>query len=67
MIHAAITRPEDEFFDTFDSDRPAACPSCQGREWNAVTEFEGEGDDTELTILRVPCGCTTGRIRTVDA
>lgn len=56
-----------------DDDEPDddACPSCQGREWNAIQGFgdfafdeeDGEEVPTSLKVLRVPCGCTTGRAR----
>lgn len=46
-----------------DTDDEGACPSCQGREWNPVQGFPGfdPGTDDEPPVLRVPCGCTTGR------
>ena len=42
------------------------CPSCQGREWNAVQGFPGVDPDTDAdpVTLRVPCGCTTARAQT---
>lgn len=41
-------------------DQEPACPSCNGRRWNAVTGFTADGaidEDEELAVLRVPCGC----------
>jgi hypothetical protein len=43
-----------------------ACPSCNGRLWNAVTGFNGvSGYAVEgVTVLRVPCGCASPRMVT---
>jgi hypothetical protein len=42
------------------------CYSCHtGRGWNAVQAFRGEGDETEMVVSRVPCGCSAGRLTEV--
>jgi len=53
-----IDRDDDELDDE-------ACPSCKGREWNAVQGFPGYDvpADAGPVMLRVPCGCTTARAR----
>lgn len=53
-----------------DDDGPGqepACPSCYGRRWNAVTGFTAGGavgEDEELAVLRVPCGCAAPLLET---
>jgi len=56
--------PEDsEGARAFDDDNDPACWSCgSGRGWNAVQGFTGEGDDMEMVISRVPCGCSESRL-----
>lgn len=43
-----------------------ACPSCQGRTWWICQGFAGEGEDTVMHHLRVPCGCTEGQVQYVE-
>jgi len=52
---------DEDLDDAFLNDEPV-CPSCGGREWNAVQGFPDP--PTEIKVLRVPCGCTTNRART---
>jgi hypothetical protein len=54
---------DDDFEPDIDDVDEDACPSCQGREWNAVQGFD-PGTDAEPLVLRVPCGCTEGRATT---
>jgi hypothetical protein len=74
-LHAGLDAGASIWFDydyDLDDEEPEdACPSCQGREWNAVQGFgdftfdEQDGEDvpTSVKVLRVPCGCTTDRAR----
>lgn len=48
--------------DGSDEDGPA-CYSCgSGRGWWPAQGFTGEGDDAVMHILRMPCGCSQGRL-----
>lgn len=54
--------PDDEDEDSPDTGA-AACFSCQsGRGWWPMQGFAGEGDDTVMYLLRVPCGCSQDRL-----
>jgi len=49
--------PDDE------CDGGPACWSCRsGRGWNTVLGFAGEGPDTVMYLLRMPCGCAESRM-----
>ena len=46
-----------------DDEEGAPCFSCgSGRGWYPVEGFRGEGDDMEMVITRVPCGCSESRL-----
>lgn len=52
----------DGYVDADDESEPA-CWSCgSGRGWNVVQGFRGEGDDVEMILTRVPCGCSESRL-----
>lgn len=52
----------DDDEDPGDEDGPA-CFSCgSGRGWWPVQGFTGEGDDAQMHILRMPCGCSQDRL-----
>jgi hypothetical protein len=49
--------------DLDEEDDDAACFSCgSGRGWVTVQGFYGEGEDCQMVLLRVPCGCSTDRL-----
>lgn len=67
-VHAVMELEEendDEDQDTDEDMDGPKCPSCHGRQWNAVQAFPSdEGDDEDdvaMVYLRVPCGCTADR------
>lgn len=65
-LHDALIGAEPEWFDS-DPEEPRPCPSCSGREWNALQAVRGEGDEMETVILRMPCGCVQERTQRVPA
>lgn len=60
-IHPGLVDFYDD--DDYEDDDQEKCPSCQGREWNPVQGFSGEGEDCRMYVLRVPCGCTSDRVQ----
>lgn len=44
----------------------ADCVSCDGREWIPVDGWNASAPDADLTIMRIPCGCTGARAELVD-
>lgn len=55
--------PDDEDEEGEEGDGAPACWSCgSGRGWNAVQGFRGEGEDVEMLLTRVPCGCSESRL-----
>jgi hypothetical protein len=47
----------------YDDDDGVPCFSCgSGRGWVTVQGFSGEGEDCQMVLLRVPCGCSTDRL-----
>lgn len=58
-IYGAEVLDEDEY--------EQVCWSCgSGRGWNPVQGFIGEGDDMQMLITRVPCGCSEDRLVEAD-
>lgn len=61
-VHPAWLDGDDEESDEDDDAARAQCWSCQGRQWNPVQGFSGEGEDCRMVVLRVPCGCASARV-----
>lgn len=62
---------EEHHTDDHEQDHGAdRCPSCRGRQWwpvQAYADADGDGGGTVALVLRMPCGCASDRVVTVEA
>lgn len=61
--HAQWEGPDEDDWEAFEAAGVDPCPSCRGRQWNAVQGF----DDEQVVYLRMPCGCAEPLMVVIDA